>query len=716
MSNELTVREVMPGAALIEYGPTVALFGVPPEVIKAIINQKFPRPNVIILPDRAVADGKPQNATEFPLYQFLFMDNGLAEGRRLKLAGTSEQCGANTDLLSLSLLGPSADDLHELELSLETIATHMDVCRHFALKDANGEPLRIHKLVEPLPFTGGSLELDGMTLKKRKPNVLDVTAGGRTERVDINFTGEQRPPYSILPNMTTNDFAKFSVEVLGGSHGFNPRASCSGLALSYNGNIILVDALPYVEAHLEARGLSLSQVQAIFLTHIHDDHCNLVPLMTADRRVDLITAPEIYRMALKKLHWQTGYDIEHIERCFRFIPITPGGTFDYYGMSIEAHYTVHSIPTIGAVFGVHDGRRLYTVTVIGDNQALDEIDRLKNEKVLPAERADTLRRRFHERADLLFCDGGGGLIHGSPEDAMKSGAERIIFMHMDQLSNEFTSRFAAARPGKVYNLIPTTFKLGLSVSLQHIVRTFPRLNPVWLSILLSEMVIRKLNADDLILRQEDTPKGRIYLVLSGVCSLLYYDGRENRIIGEQRAGEFIGETAAINRDKKQRVTVKARTPVILCELSESVFVNLVDSEGWRKILSQRWRLRHRLETLPLIDGLSAPVVDDIAAAGKLVQLKRGQAPVLSDDAVNYTYILVKGRLELSREGRSHYPLDAGSLIGSHAVFPPAIAAAEFTAKEDCEMLAISNEVFDRLLVSRPAFYVCVLQAIEQMFG
>ena len=69
------------------------------------------------------------------------------------------------------------------------------------------------------------------------------------------------------------------VEVLGGASGFTPTEPCTGLAFCYNGEYLLIDAIPFLDQHLFARGISKNQVAAVFLTHLHDDHSSLFPLM-----------------------------------------------------------------------------------------------------------------------------------------------------------------------------------------------------------------------------------------------------------------------------------------------------------------------------------------------------------------------------------------------------------------------------------------------------
>ncbi|MGK0200208.1 MAG: hypothetical protein ACI91J_003498, partial [Yoonia sp.] len=99
-----------------------------------------------------------------------------------------------------------------------------------------------------------------------------------TETVDLTPPAEQAPPYPVIPDLTTTTLVKMGVEILGGSTGFSTTQASSGLALCYNGHYMLVDAIPYLNSHLRARGIARNQVGSIFsatftTTIVTSSHC-----------------------------------------------------------------------------------------------------------------------------------------------------------------------------------------------------------------------------------------------------------------------------------------------------------------------------------------------------------------------------------------------------------------------------------------------------------
>ena len=115
--------------------------------------------------------------------------------------------------------------------------------------------------------------------------------------------------------------SQFGVTVLGGASGFIADKPCSGLILHYNSEHMLIDCVPYLEQALNARGISSTEIRSLFLTHIHDDHCNIFPLLRLSNKVRLIATKEIFWMAMMKLSLQTMMPIEDLSQMFHFIEV-----------------------------------------------------------------------------------------------------------------------------------------------------------------------------------------------------------------------------------------------------------------------------------------------------------------------------------------------------------------------------------------------------------
>ena len=133
--------------------------------------------------------------------------------------------------------------------------------------------------------------------------------------------------------------------------------------------------------------------------------------------------------------------------------VEPGQKRNFYGLNIEPHVTVHSIPTIGATFTtIHKGYSRQ-MCIVGDNHSMTTARELCKDGVIRKETIDSLDRIYHQRFSLLVADGRAGAIHGDPADALDSQSDRVVFVHVEELPNEFNTTFSLASSGKRYTVI-----------------------------------------------------------------------------------------------------------------------------------------------------------------------------------------------------------------------------------------------------------------------
>ena len=59
------------------------------------------------------------------------------------------------------------------------------------------------------------------------------------------------------------------------------------------------------------------------------------------------------------------------------------------------------------------------------------------------------------------------VLHGDPADALNSEAERIVFLHLDQLSDEFHAQFTVASSGKRFPILRGDTDYNLTRTIGH---------------------------------------------------------------------------------------------------------------------------------------------------------------------------------------------------------------------------------------------------------
>jgi len=614
----------MGGCQVVMIDKRAVLFGQPPEVIKSLVRNGIFQLDTLVLRDSRECSDVLLNNLEFPLYHFLFISKGLQEGRRLRLVGYRAQVEQALEVLRLTLLGPTREELTGWGTEPEQREEWLNAQKFFALKAQSGEVLRVRDFFDIYLLDDGPVDVDGATIVSVGWDRYSVSHDGESIAVDLSEPSEIMPPYPLHPDQTPHASMTFGIDILGGASGFSSEEASTGMILNFNGNLMLIDCIPFVDQHLWARGLSKNQVSTVLLTHLHDDHCNMFPMMLAPRRIELLSTREVYEMLLIKLSMALGWQRSAVAECFEFVELVVGETLSYFGLEIETHVTVHSIPTIGVTFSLNHLGRKHTICVAGDNQSFNEIAQMRAQGLLRESTETNLRRLYRAEFDLLVADGGMGVIHGDPADALGSRAEKIVFVHVDRLPEQFTSTFSLASAGKRYAIVEGEGDLLTIRATEFFQANFSAPVPRrWLNALLTDKRILRFNRDDVILKQGDTTRGNVYLVLFGDCDVIAHDGESGHVVGTREAGDFLGEMAVVTGAHSRNASVVARTPVMLCEFSEETFHAFVRSEGLVPGLRSRWQLRDRLARAPALQALTTAVIERLCDVADEFELAPG---------------------------------------------------------------------------------------------
>jgi len=682
------------GSRVVRDSQESILIGQPPEVLKGLLLEKIQGFDTLVLTDTREKDGSLLNNLEFPLYYFLFMGTPLQDGKRLNLVGFPDAISRVLRLLRLTLLGPS-------ELELQTLGTPeslqkewLSAARYLALKDVSGNIRQIESFFNLLPFQDGKVDTGHFCIRHCGPDKYEISHADSTVMVDLNEDHTINPPYPLQHDFVPRELVKLGLEILGSASGFTANEPCTGLALCYNGDYILIDSIPYLDKHLYARGISKNQISAVFLTHLHDDHCALFPLILMPRRVDVITTREIYHMAMEKLSCHLDWKREIIEEYFSLVEVVPGATINYYGLEITPHITVHSIPTIGATFATHYKGTRKSICVIGDNAAMSAIRQMTDAGVVSEATHARLQDIYTQRHDLLVADGGAGAIHGDPADALHSDAERVVFVHVEHLANRFNTTFSMASCGKRYIVLEGDAGIYHSHMSHYLSQWLgEQFSNRWARSILAEEEIRRYNAGDVIIVQEAKTRGHVFLILTGYCEVVTCDGQDINIVTQLQAGEIIGEMAIITGTRKRNASVVAASAVTVCVFSEDTFNAFITSEKHRRKLLARWQLRLQLRQLPQFCKLLSTVLERIAHYAEVEHLAPGSVMDLWGDA---WYLLIEGTASFNGA-----EVTVGHEFGCRP-FAEALTGS-FKPESDCSLLVLTKAQMRQFAAAVPQF-------------
>lgn len=650
----MRVQNLFPGSFYVSDGEHSLLAGCPPEIVKVLLRENLKPPQQILLPDLPVSHGESQVAVEFPLYYHLFYGGAKPGDRPLHLLGSARRVKAAADVLELTLFGPDTDQMMEWGLPEDQAKALSRETRWFQLKDINGKVLPFDALISRTVIGDESVDLGWIRIKRLRANVFLLSpVEGEPQEIDLSPETDQVPPYPVPFDLVPTAMVKMGVEVLGGATGFSPTQASCGLALCFNGQYLLIDAIPYLYHHMRARGISRNQVQGLFLSHIHDDHCNLISFLLYNRRVRVLTTPLIYHMMLRKLALTLDRSEESLQEYFIFIPLNPGEETNFFGLRVTPHYSSHSIPTIGARFETaHDGVD-YRIILTGDTQSVSDLRRMQKSGVINQERFQEVADAYRQPAQLLIADGGEGSIHGDPADALESPAERIVFMHMDKLADAFDSHFTTASAGKRFVLLPGETDYYLTRTIEFLLEYFPDMPPMWISNLLANQRVIKYNAGDIIIREGSKSDGRVYMLLTGHASVVHHDGQQKFQLAQMEAGEIIGEMSIIMGQGVRNASVVALSPVIATAFSEAAFREYVHHQNIEGKLKRLWQNRELLQSLPYLRPLQQPIIRELARLVSLEHLaaRSGPKPLKAICDPFSLMLPLSVELTLTREGK-----------------------------------------------------------------
>ena len=700
--------DIVPGVKIYKEKKYSLLFGCPPEVIKSLIMQKVDFPDYIVLPDIIHHDGVLQNCTEFPLYFYLFAMGKFADGKKLNIVGEPDHLESNKQLLRLTLLGPTLE-----EYKLIGTSPHFDELykesRFIGLKGPGGEGLSITDLVNFIPFVNNAADTVDCTIKHKGRNVYEID--GTT--IDINFTDKQYPPYDLRFNYVSVMPGRFGVDIMGGGSGFTPNKPCSGMLLNYNSDYMLIDCLPYLEYSLNARGVTKQEIKSIFLSHIHDDHCNIFPLVLFNDKIKFVGTKEIYWMALRKLSFQTMMNMTQFSSYFDFIELKPYEENEFYGVKIVPHYTVHSIPTIGATFSMHVGNRDRKIVFIGDNKSLNDIKEMVEKGIVSRDKYEYLLKLYTERHDILIPDGGMGILHGDPRDSLNSQSDRIVFLHLEELPKEFNATFSLARAGKRYPIVDSSRYTYIVQTIEILNETFPGTSKEWMNTLMNNFNIVEYNSDDVIMKQDDETKGVLYLILSGKCSVVYHDGTKLNEVAVKETGDFVGDMAIIQGIEKRSASIVARTPVTLCEIDGHLFRSFLENEQRIDAIEMMWQCRSELEKNYPFSGFSDFVNEKIAKASERKEIPAGVVVIEEGTLKSEFYIIIEGRFEVIQGGNQVNILSAGEMFGEYASLTDRLRNATVKSLDDSVILEISKQDINSIVSSTPTLNFYLHQIMKE---
>ncbi len=192
---KLEVLTPAQGSRVVRDEDGVILFGQPPEVLKGLLISQIDSFDTLVLTDVVEKDGSLLNNLEFPIYFFLFVANGMQQGKRLNLIGTEAHIKQMLRLLRVTLMGPIEAELDRWGTNPALKNEWLSVGKALALKDDKQQVIPVEGFFNICPFVDGKAQAGHLTIEHQGQDTYQVS--NLDTHISINLNQDQAvlPPY-----------------------------------------------------------------------------------------------------------------------------------------------------------------------------------------------------------------------------------------------------------------------------------------------------------------------------------------------------------------------------------------------------------------------------------------------------------------------------------------------------------------------------------------
>jgi hemerythrin len=656
-------------------------------------------PNAILLSDVSMQRGTFCNLAEFPVLQMLYRQGMIVPGhpgntgRKPMLIGLPEQVKSQSEYIFRGNYGlRSRKELEETGADPETIDTIERMKRWFSF-DRNRET---SELLDLRPIEHDAVRLsENVFLHRRGVNRFLFICKGETVEVDLNLgEGEEyQPPYVLESKPIKRNY--FSVVHSGDGDGWDTRRPCMASIIVFQGRIYLIDAGPTIMYSLTSLGIGIGEIDGIFQTHAHDDHCaGLTALIRADHRIGYYAAPLVRASVAKKLSALMGMDEDRFGRYFDIHDLEIGSWNDVHGLEVRPVLSPHPVETTILFFRTPWENGYKTYAHLADIASFSVLDSMKTADPtkggISAEFDATTRAEYLSPFDLKKIDIGGGMIHGNAVDFTGDRSTRLLLSHT---ARELTTAERAigsnAEFGEEDELIPSRWDDSERLALDALRLNFPAV-PTHAITMLANCPVVNFQPGSILIRHgaETFP---IYLILTGVIEYI------NVALGAASTlsyGFIAGETACIEGTKADG-TYRALGAASALKIPASLYRDFIQSNDLGSEIARLREYREFLRNSKLCGEIvSWSLQVRIARSMERIGLAAGES--LPESGETYLYIVESGSLEIRSRNRSIEAVVPGCFAGEDRILLRSSVLYSCRAILDSTVFRIPSKVVDEI--------------------
>ncbi len=486
-------------------------------------------PNAILLSDVFIQNGQIANLAEFPMLQMLYLqgmnvpNHPNYQKNKPILIGYENQIDAQLSYISLGNHG-----LSDIEEIMEAGISPENADKIFATKlhYSGGEIKNIQELVASCIIGEEKQEIkNGVFIHRTGINKFKISYKDEWVYVDLNLHVNEHfsAPYELPFREVKSEF--FSITHSGEGNGWDKNRPCMASLIHNQDKIYLIDAGPNILSNLSYLGIGLSEIDGIFLTHIHDDHfAGITELLNVERKLNLYTTKLIRRTAEKKLRALMNSEIDLLHVAFNCIDLEFNMWNGVNGMQVQPIYSPHTVETNIFNFRVFDGQNHKIYSHLADTINFKEFKIIidKSPEIFAKNEFEILKDRYLSKVNLKKIDVGGGLIHGHLSDYKDDQSDLLVMAHTSSVLESDRENVINVNFGDSHPLIlKEDFNLLKSKSLKFLKKYFNTLEDEQLDLLVNQKISRFEPGQ--VVGSVDEEQKKLMLILSG---LVYYENND----------------------------------------------------------------------------------------------------------------------------------------------------------------------------------------------
>ncbi len=601
-------------------------------------------PNCILLSDTLIQNGQIDNLAEFPVLQMLYMqgtnlpDHANYKKFRPMLIGCADQVKSQINYIAVGNHGLATEEEIRDTGIPEVISKKIFTTKTYF---SGGKITPVEELVTPRILEDEQIEIkNGVFISRIAINKFDISYEHETISVDLNLSEKTHftAPYSLPLSKIEPDV--FSITHSGEGNGWDVNRPCMAGIIRHRDHIYLVDAGPNILNNLEHLSIGISEIEGIFLSHIHDDHfAGITELLRTERKLNLYATALIHKTAERKLKALLNSEMDLLQMSFNCIDLKPDEWNILQGMEIKPFYSPHTVETNVFHFRVLEGQNYKTYVHLSDainfntyRQIIDTSQGIFSEADM-----DYVKEAYLSKVDLKKIDVGGGLIHGNLSDYAKDNSGLLVMAHTDGFPNSEQSNIINVNFGETHVLIHhEDFSIWKKRAIEFLRVYFPMLNKAHIEELIGLMGIREFSPGEMLPKSMDS-KGNCFLILSGLVE----QKNESRMRFD--AGNIVGNTNKYFGYSDQE-TYSALSYVTCMEMDEESMDQLMHDHHLKEAIDARRDIITKLQKSDVIQNIgSTALFTHLASAFVEVTIAKND---LSEESLrDHIYILLEGKVK-----------------------------------------------------------------------